>query len=824
MMSPLQDQSLATFIEEAYRRYAVLTILDRALPDARDGLKPVQRRILLAMSLLGLSANQPHRKSARVVGEVLGKYHPHGDASVYDAMVRMAQDFSMRYPLVDGQGNFGSIDGDSAAAMRYTEARLTELGETMLLNLKEDTVDWRANFDGSMQEPVILPARIPNLLLNGSTGIAVGMSTSILPHNLAEVSNAVIFTAKNWARRDQISVDELLKHIPGPDLPTGGILYRYRTNGDTQTDMIRQAYETGNATLVCQARADIREIGGGKSEIIVTELPYQVQKNTVLERIAANKEKFPGLTDVRDESDYNGMRIVFETARGADPQEVLDLLLTHTQLRSSLSYNAMALITDDEGRPLPAYMSLRDMLTAFIRHRLVVIIRRSRHELQKSQARLHLVEGLLKALANIEEVIETIRRSQTTETARTNLIKKFNLDDLQAQAILDMPLRRLAALERKKLETERQELTSRIAELQQILASEARRLQVVIEETQEIKDRFADARRTIIVQSEEGHAANMTVSDLVVPAEPQMILLTQSGIQRTAARGYRDNAAIGKPTTRAVEITLQKLVCQPEDDLLLITNRGRLWMGNIGRLPEKETFAEFGLPKGETIISMARRTEGSLLTLITRQGSVKRTKLEDLNGRAEATWGAVIGLAEGDEVLAAAVGAEGAHILIATAGSQNESPRALRFAAAEVNPQATGSARGVAAIKMLDDPLIGAAILEPETLEKTEIVILTAKGFAKRVALKDFTLQRRAGKGLQIYKTNPVTGDVIGIAAAQPDSLLEIYSQKSKRLRLPLLDLRADTRSGRGENLCATYGDGKTLFPADDPIAGIVAL
>ncbi|GAB4495527.1 MAG: DNA gyrase subunit A [Anaerolineales bacterium] len=823
MMSSLQDQSLATFIEEAYRRYAVLTILDRALPDARDGLKPVQRRILLAMSLLGLSSNQPHRKSARVVGEVLGKYHPHGDASVYDAMVRMAQDFSMRYPLVDGQGNFGSIDGDSAAAMRYTEARLTELGESLLLNLKEDTVDWRANFDGSMQEPVILPARIPNLLLNGSTGIAVGMSTSILPHNLAEVSNAVIFTAKNWARRDQISVDELLKHIPGPDLPTGGILYRYRINGDTQTDMIRQAYETGNATLVCQARADIREIGGGKSEIVITELPYQVQKNTVLERIAANKDKFPGLTDVRDESDYNGMRIVFETARGADPQEVLNLLLTHTQLRSSLSYNAMALITDDEGRPMPAYMSLSDMLTAFIRHRLTVITRRSRHELQKSQARLHLVEGLLKALANIEEVIQTIRRSQTTETARTNLMKKFNLDDVQAQAILDMPLRRLAALERQKLETEKKDLTTRIAELQEILASEARRLQVVIEETQEIKDRFADARRTILVQTEEGHAANVTVSDLVVPTEPQMIFLTQSGLQRTAAKGYRDNAAIGKPTTRAVEITLQKLVAQPEDDLLLITNRGRLWMGNIGRLPEKETFAEFGLPKGEIIISMARRTEGSLLTLVTRQGSIKRTKLEDLASRAEATWGAVIGLAEGDEVLTAAVGAEGAHVLIATAGSKNESPRALRFAASDVNPQATGSARGVTAIKMLDDPLIGAAIIEPEMLQKTEIVILTAKGFAKRVALTEFSLQGRAGKGLQIYKTNLVTGNVIGIAAAQPDSLLEIYSQKSKRLRLPLADLRADTRSGRGENLCATYGDGKTLFP-DDPIAGITAL
>ena len=350
----IQEQALDRFIEEAYKRYAILTILDRALPDVRDGLKPVQRRILYAMFDLGLVFSSPHKKSARVVGEVLGKYHPHGDTSVYDAMVRMAQDFSMRMPLVDGQGNFGSIDGDGAAAMRYTEARLSALGQSMLDDLDKDTVNWRPNFDGSLKEPAVLPARFPNLLVNGASGIAVGMSTNMLPHNLAEVCDAVIFLAKNWKKRDKITVAELMKFIPGPDLPTGGLLYRYRVNGDEKkVDMITRAYELGTATMVCQAKADIQDIGGGKSEIIVTELPYQVQKTTILERIASNRDKFAGITDVRDESDYKGMRVVFEVARGADPNEVLERLLTHTQMRASLSYNALALVTDAEGKAAP---------------------------------------------------------------------------------------------------------------------------------------------------------------------------------------------------------------------------------------------------------------------------------------------------------------------------------------------------------------------------------------------------------------------------------------------------------------------------------------
>src|SRR5512146_2081410 len=571
-----QEQPLDRYMEEAYRRYAVLTILDRALPDVRDGMKPVQRRILYAMGDMNLNSTSPHKKSARVVGEVLGKYHPHGDQSVYDAMVRMAQDFSMRMPLVDGPGNYGSIDGDGPAAMRYTEARLSALGEAMLEDLEKDTVDWRPNFDGSLREPTVLPTRFPNMLVNGAAGIAVGMSTNILPHNLGEVCDAVVFLAKNWLRRKKVKVAELMKYIPGPDLPTGGLLYRYRVSDEKKQDMIQKAYETGNATLVCQAKADIQDIGGGKAEIIVTELPFQVQKTTILERLAASRERFAGITDVRDESDFNGMRVVFEVARGTDPEEVLGRLFSYTAMRVSLSYNALALVVDDEGKASPHNLTLRDMLEEFVCHRLHVITRRSKWELDKAEARLHILEGLRKALAKIDAVIDTIRESANAEEARGNLMKRFKLSEVQAQAILDMPLRRLAALERQKLEDERKELVDRVKNLKEILASEERRLSVITEETLDIKSRFADPRRTVIVDAEEGHTARVTVADLVVPTETQLVLISQNGIQRVNAKGYRDTTATrNKPTARAVEFPIARVTVEPEESVALFTNKGR---------------------------------------------------------------------------------------------------------------------------------------------------------------------------------------------------------------------------------------------------------
>ena len=457
--SALENRDTVTTVEladdmtRAYIGYARETITDRALPDVRDGLKPVQRRILYGMYDLGLLHDRPHKKSARIVGEVLGKYHPHGDSSVYLAMVRQAQPWVMEVPLVDGQGNFGSIDGDSPAAMRYTEARLTAAAETMLQDLKMDTVDWTDNFDGSLQEPTVLPSVLPNLLVNGVDGIAVGMATRMPPHNLGEVCDALIHLAQNWKKRDQIGVEELMKFIPGPDFPTGGLIYRYRDYGDGTVDTIRKAYETGRGRIVMQSRVTIEDIGGGKANIVVTELPYGVLKTTVLEKIAKEVRdgRITGVTDLRDESDHTGMRMVIEISRQASPQEVLKQVLKYSQLRETFGVINLALVPSGEnGLTRPEYLSLQDILIYFVMHRLKVIERRSRFELHNRRARLHIVEGLLKALDVLDEVIDTIRRSRTADTARNNLMRKFGVTQVQATAILDMQLRRLAALERKK--------------------------------------------------------------------------------------------------------------------------------------------------------------------------------------------------------------------------------------------------------------------------------------------------------------------------------------------------------------------------------------
>lgn len=820
----IQEQPLDRFIEESYRRYAVLTILDRALPDVRDGLKPVQRRILYAMADMNLFHHLPHKKSARVVGEVLGKYHPHGDQSVYDAMVRMAQDFSLRMPLIDGQGNYGSSDGDSAAAMRYTEARLSALGESMLLDLEKETVNWRPNFDGSLKEPVVLPTRFPNLLVNGASGIAVGMSTSILPHNLGEVCDGVIYMAKNWKKRDKVSVTDLIKLIPGPDLPTGGILYRYRVNGDEQkTDMIRKAYESGSATLVCQAKADIQDIGGGKSEIIITELPFQVQKATILERIASNKEKFSGITDVRDESDYKGMRVVFEVGRNADPQDVLERLLTHTQMRASLSYNALALVQDENGKSSPRNLTLADMLREFISHRLEVIVRRSRFDLARAEARQHILEGLLKALSMIDEVINIIRHSQTTETAKVNLMKKLSLDEIQAQAILDMPLRRLASLERKKLEDENKELKERIKNLKAILASQDKQLEVIMDETTEIKNRFADKRRTVIVDAEEGHTARVTVADLVTPTESQLILATFDGIQRVNSKGYRENVTLNKATTRAVEIPISRIIASPTDTIVLISSAGRLWQGNVGRLPLESSNADFGLSHGEHVIYCGIADSKKKLVLVTRSGNIKRVEMADaVSSRSEGAWGSIIGLSDSDdEVLCAGISSDKAQVLIATSGSEQVSPRALRFEVNGINPQATPSARGVAAIKMLDDRLVGGVIIEPSRA-KGFAVLVSDHGYIKKISLDEFPVQGRGGQGVQTWKVNASTGFVAAFTVSDAKGLLDLYSENSKRLRVDLESIPQTTRAAKGIDLAAKLGE-QSLFNGE-VIEGIVSI
>ncbi|HZY42846.1 MAG TPA: DNA topoisomerase (ATP-hydrolyzing), partial [Anaerolineae bacterium] len=499
-------------MQQAYLSYAMSVIVARALPDARDGLKPVHRRILYAMHDMGVQPNTAHKKSARIVGEVLGKYHPHGDAAVYDAMARMAQDFSMRNLLVDGQGNFGSVDGDAPAAMRYTEARLAPLAASLLSDIDKDTVDFGDNFDGTLKEPLVLPSAVPNLLVNGASGIAVGMATNIAPHNLGEVCDAIAHLIGRWDKIDRVSVDDLMTYIKGPDFPTGGLMFRYNEAVEGG-DAIRAAYATGRGRLTIQAKAFIEEAERGKSRIIVTELPYQVNKSSLIERIAdlVRDGKIEGITDLRDESDRTGMRIIIELSRTvSDPKTILGLLYKHTPMQSTFGIINLALV-DGEPRLLP----LKRMLQIFVEHRQVIVKRRSEYDLARAKERAHILEGLIKALANLDEVIRLIRRSADVDAAREGLMKHFKLSEVQATAILDMPLRRLAKLERDKLEAEYKEKKALIKFLEDLLHDEKKILGVIKAETLQLKEKFADARRTQIVESQLGKGEVITAHDLV---------------------------------------------------------------------------------------------------------------------------------------------------------------------------------------------------------------------------------------------------------------------------------------------------------------------
>ncbi len=798
-MIALETIALTTDLEQAYFDYAVETITDRALPRVEDGLKPVQRRILYAMHDMGLRHDRPFKKSARVVGETLGKYHPHGDQSVYMAMIRMGQDFSMRHRLVEGQGNWGSIDGDSPAAMRYTEARLAEISEHMLQNIDQDTVDFVENFDGSLEEPVILPAALPNLLVNGTTGIAVGMATNIPPHNLGEVCDALVYVAQRWRKRDKITVDDLMKIIPGPDFPTGGVIYRYRDDASGEkVDTIRDAYDTGRGRIVTQARVDLEEIGGGKANIVVTELPYAVQKSTVLERIAREVRdgKISGVTDLRDESDHEGMRAVIEVSRMADTREVLESVLSRSQLRETFGVNALALVAervDGETVVRPQRLSLFDMLVHFVEHRLNVIVRRSRYELEKREARLHIVQGLLKALDVIDEVIDTIRRSRTAETAEANLIRKFRFSELQAQAILAMQLRRLAALERRKLVEEEKELRARIQYLKGLLRSEARRLDVIFEETQAIKEKFATPRRTVILTGEKPGATIVTEADLAVPDGPQVIMVTTQGLQRLDLKGFGYRVKAGT-TSRAVEAHRLHVHAGPEDTVVLVSDRGRAWWGAVGRLPRSSGFKDLGLETGEQVIGGGVLSKGCCLVLGTRQGQVKRVKAEDFRSSTEASWVTVIGLAEKDDaVLFAGLADEKAQAMFST------SSRAIRFAVSEVNPQATPTARGVAGIKLRKgDQLLGGAVLQ-DPGAKVGVVVVSKNGFLKRVPLDEFPVQGRGGQGVVLLNVTKATGPAVAVGVGPMDGAVDLLGPDGKRQRLT--GVPVTNRANRGEML-----------------------
>ena len=799
----IETVELADDLTRAYIGYARETITDRALPDVRDGLKPVQRRILYGMHDLGLVHDKPHKKSARIVGEVLGKYHPHGDSSVYLAMVRQAQTWVMGVPLVDGQGNFGSIDGDSPAAMRYTEARLTAAAETMLQDLKMDTVDWTDNFDGSLQEPTVLPSVLPNLLVNGVDGIAVGMATRMPPHNLGEVCDALVHVARNWTRRDKVTVDDLMAFLPGPDFPTGGIIYRCRDDGDGPVDTIRQAYTTGRGRVVMQSRVTVEDIGGGKSNIVVTELPYGVLKTTVMEKIAKEVRdgRITGVTDLRDESDHTGMRMVIEVSRQASPQEVLKQVLKYSQLRETFGVINLALVpTGENGGTRPEYMSLPDLLIHFVAHRLEVIERRSRFELEKRRARLHIVEGLLKALDILDEVIETIRHSRTADTARGNLIKKFGFTEVQATAILDMQLRRLAALERKRLADEEKELKARIKYLEGLLRSQAKRLGVVIKETTALKEQFAVPRRTVIVEREEATAGSgmvTTEADLVMPEGTQVLVLTEDRMQRTTAAGfsYRPSKEL---TTRAVrDVHLAHVRAEPGDEVILLTNRGRGWRGAVGFVPAEGGAKELELEGGEWVVGVGVLRPDAYLVMGSRGGKIKRTRVGDL-ALPDRTWDTVMGLGEGDELLFGDVAGEGAHVLFYTASGQ-----VLRIDGDTVNPQATGTATGVVGISVKQsDRMLGGAVVKHAVAdeEKWEVVIVSTAGYAHRARLAEFPVKGRGTQGVRCLRATKSGGDVAGLAVGQGGPI-DVYLADGRRQRLDWEETPVTTREARGERV-----------------------
>jgi len=670
-------------MRDAYLDYAMSVIVSRALPDARDGLKPVHRRILYAMHDMGLRSNTNHKKSARIVGEVLGKYHPHGDQAVYDAMARLAQSFSMRYMLVDGQGNFGSIDGDSPAAMRYTEARMAALGEALLDDIGKDTVDFVENFDGSLDEPAVLPASLPNLLINGASGIAVGMSTNIPPHNLGEVVDALVYMLSHWKRIEEITVEELMQFIKGPDFPTGGIIYAHKES--EEENPVLQAYATGRGKI-------IEEMGRGKSRIIVSELPYQANKTTIIERIAAlvSRGKLEGLADLRDESDrQNPVRLVIELQRGADATAIMAELFKQTPLQETFSMIMLALV---QGQPRT--LTLKQALRVYLEHRLEIVRRRSEFDLARAKERAHILEGLLKALDNLDEAIQIIRRSRTAESARNNLMKNIGVTQIQAQAILDMQLRRLAALERKKIEDEHKEKMKLIKHLEELLESPKKMRMLIAEELATIKQQYNDPRRTIIAR---GAAASMSAEDFLVPEEPTWVTLTVDG---KLGRTYDDTAP--SVTTKTKNPPLLMMESSTAQTLHLFTSKGECATIPVQQLPqvnEPSDGAPFRDllpldPDAEIAAGLCiPAMEGGYLFLATETAEVKRVRLEDLPGVSSKAF-TVINVGADDRLIAALVTDGTREVMLTTAGAQ-----AIRFDEADVRPMGL-NAGGVRGIKL----------------------------------------------------------------------------------------------------------------------------
>lgn len=779
-------------MKSAYIDYSMSVIVSRALPDVRDGLKPVHRRVLYGMHELGVRSNTAHKKSARIVGEVLGKYHPHGDTSVYDAMVRMAQEWSLRYMLVDGQGNFGSVDGDSPAAMRYTEARMRKISEEMLADIDKDTVDHQLNFDDTLKEPKVLPTRIPGLLVNGASGIAVGMATNMPPHNLTEVVNGIIAYIDN---RD-IEIDELIEHVSAPDFPTGGTIYGY--------DGVREAFKTGRGRIVLRAKARVEEVKG-KECIVVSEIPYQVNKADMIKKTAdlVNDKKIEGISAIRDESDRNGMRIVYILKRDAIPNIVLNTLYKHTALQSSFSVNNIALVN---GRP--QMLNLKDMIHHFVEHRHEVVVRRTEYELKKAEDRAHILEGLIIASDNIDEVIALIRSSSNADEARGKLMDRFKLTEIQAKAIVEMRLRQLTGLEQDKLRAEYDDLLNTIEDLKDILAKKERRMQIIHEELLEIREKYGDERRTDI----EYAGGDMDITDLI-PDEKVVITVSHAGyIKRTSLDEYKtqNRGGVGQKgsTTRNEDFLEHLFIGTNHQYLIFFTQNGKCFWMRVFEIPEGSKTS-----KGRAIQNLISiEPEDKIMAFIctndlkdeeyinshfvimaTKKGQVKKTSLEQYS-RPRSNGINAITIREGDELLSAKLTNGESQVMLAV-----RSGKAIRFEESKTRPMGRG-ASGVRGIKLADDndEVIGMVAVNDT---ESNILVVSENGYGKRSMVEDYRVTNRGGKGVKTISVTDKTGGLVAINNVDDSDDLMIINKSGIAIRMAVSELRIMGRATQGVRL-----------------------
>jgi DNA gyrase subunit A len=808
-LEPTNDRIIPINIEEemksAYIDYSMSVIVSRALPDVRDGLKPVHRRVLYGMLDLGVTSSKPYKKSARIVGDVLGKYHPHGDSSVYDTMVRMAQDWSLRYPMVDGQGNFGSIDGDSPAAMRYTEARLKKIAEEMLNDINKDTIDYQLNFDDSLEEPTVLPTKIPNLLVNGASGIAVGMATNMAPHNLTEVINAI--TA--YIDDNNIEVSGLMQYVKAPDFPTGGIIYGYAG--------VQEAFETGRGRIMMRAKAEIETYGNDRERIIVTEIPYQVNKANMIERTAelVNEKKIEGISEIRDESDREGMRIVYEIKRDANSSIVLNNLFKYTALQTSFSVNNIALV---KGRP--QLLNLKDMIKYFVEHRHEVVVRRTKFELAEAEKRAHILEGLLIALDHLDEVIKLIRSSDTPEDARTGLMEKFGLSDLQSRAILDMTLRRLTGLERDKIKDEYAELMNTIEFLKSILADEGMRMQIIKDELIEIREKYGDERRSVIVHSAE----DMRMEDFIADEEVVITISHEGYIKRTPLTDYRIQGRGGKGSmgsqSRDEDFIEHIITASAHNYMLFFTEAGRCFWLRAFEIPEGTRTSKgraiqniINIPKEEKIKAFIKvinlkdqeYLENNFIIMCTKKGTIKKTSLEAYS-RPRTNGINAININEGDQLLEACLTNGQSEVLMAL-----RSGRAIRFNESTVRPMgrtATG-VRGITLANANDEVIGMITVNDPEVT----VLVVSEKGYGKRTDIEDYRVTNRGGKGVKTINVTEKTGELVAIKDVIDTDDLMIINKSGIVIRIGVADLRVMGRATQGVRLIT--------FKGEDEIASI---